>query len=123
MNFKDLDLKPRYSSSEENLLEKLWIPLLANAVIYKRGVGYFRSDYLTYAVRGLLKFVENGGKAQMICGVEFTYDDIKTIEHSYEKRNEIMELTRMYKSNTDEDSNFSVGYYDLNYNIPDPRRQ
>jgi superfamily II DNA or RNA helicase len=38
------------------------------------------------ATRGLIKFIENGGKAMMICGVEFTSDDIKTIQESYSKR-------------------------------------
>lgn len=91
MNFKDLNLKPRYSSSEENLLEELWIPLLSKSTLYKRGVGYFRSDYLSFAARGLIKFVENGGKAMMICGLEFTSEDIKTIEESYVERKRLVE--------------------------------
>jgi superfamily II DNA or RNA helicase len=91
MGLKTLRLKPRYSSRETDLLEDLWIPLLANSVLYKRGVGYFRSDHLASAAHGLTKFIEHDGKAQLICGIELTQKDIDAINSGYSERDKIVE--------------------------------
>jgi len=36
-------------------------------------LGYFRSDYLASAVNGLIRFIDNGGTAKMICGIVSNY--------------------------------------------------
>lgn len=91
VDLRKLSLKPRYNSGEVELLHDLWIPLLSNSILYKRGVGYFRSDHLAAATKGLVKFIENGGKALIICGVEFTSDDILAIKQGYINRNQLIE--------------------------------
>lgn len=91
MDLSKLPLKPRYSSKEVELLRDFWIPLLSNSIIYKRGVGYFRSIYLVSAVNGLIKFIENGGRARMICGVEFTKEDAEAIQYGYKQRDQLIE--------------------------------
>jgi len=73
------------------LLSDLWIPLLSNSVLYKRGVGYFRSNYLSSAVNGLIKFIEHKGEAMMVCGIEFTKEDIESIANGYMQREKIIE--------------------------------
>jgi hypothetical protein len=88
VDLSKLDLKPRYTSKEVELLNDFWIPILSNSVAYKRGVGYFRSDYLASASNGLISFIQNNGKAMMICGVDFTLEDVEAIERPSDSHND-----------------------------------
>jgi superfamily II DNA or RNA helicase len=63
---KDLDLNPVYDSSECNLVRDLISPLLSESKLYWRGVGFFTSGWLKTACQGLVKLVENGGKARIV---------------------------------------------------------
>lgn len=65
--------------------------MLSNSVSYKRVVGYFSSQYLSRATRGLVKFIENGGKAQMICGIDISPEDVEAIRNGYKERDKLIE--------------------------------
>jgi hypothetical protein len=57
MDLSKPNLDARYNSKEVELLTHSWITVLPNSIVYKRGVGYFRSDYLSSAVKGLIGYV------------------------------------------------------------------
>lgn len=79
MMFKGLQLKEVYDTSVDHISKDLIIPLLENAVDYRRGVGYFTSNWLALNLEGLLTFVENNGKATIITSPQLEQPDIDAI--------------------------------------------
>lgn len=41
MSFRDIELKPEYRSRLDNVIRDFYNPVLKQAVIYKRAVGFF----------------------------------------------------------------------------------
>ena len=82
MSLKDLDIKVSYSSSRgDNLLEDFYIPCLSNSCLYKRTAGYFSSNSLAVAAKGIADFInKNNGSMQLICNVCLSESDKTTIE-------------------------------------------
>ncbi|MFO6424182.1 DEAD/DEAH box helicase family protein [Motilimonas sp. KMU-193] len=68
MKLSELDLKTKYDSDEDNILDCVHIPLLSLAERYDRAVGYFSSDVLVSAAQGLDKFILKEGKMRLIIG-------------------------------------------------------
>ena len=79
MSFKDLDFEPSYNSSKNDLVEEFYIPVLSEAVTYDRVTGFFNSQSLALAARGLKKFICNGGKMRLLCGAELSPKDFDAI--------------------------------------------
>ena len=79
MSFKDLDLLPSYKSSKNNLIKEFYNPVLTEAVKYDRVTGYFSSNSLALAAKGLKKFIHNDGKMRLLCGTQLSEDDLNTI--------------------------------------------
>lgn len=68
MRFSALDIKTKYDSDEDDILNSFHIPMLQNAARYDRAVGYFSSDVLASASQGLEKFIQSDGKMRLIIG-------------------------------------------------------
>lgn len=79
MSFKDLDLLPSYKSSKNNLIKDFYNPVLSEAVKYDRVTGYFSSNSLALAAKGLKNFIHNDGKMRLLCGTQLSEDDLNTI--------------------------------------------
>lgn len=79
MSFKDLDLLPSYKSSKNNLIKDFYNPVLTEAVKYDRVTGYFSSNSLALAAKGLKNFILNDGKMRLLCGTQLSEDDLNTI--------------------------------------------
>jgi superfamily II DNA or RNA helicase len=63
---KELSLKTVYDSSKYNLVQDIQVPLLAESLIYYRGVGYFSSGWLKFAAKGILQLAQRNGKVNFI---------------------------------------------------------
>jgi len=63
---RDLDLPDVIETSDVDFSEEFYNPALSVAVEYKRGVGYFTSNWFQYASRGLKGLAENEGTAKWI---------------------------------------------------------
>ena len=48
MSFLDLTLKPEYRSRLDDVVNDFYTPVLNEAVMYKRAVGFFSSSCLLY---------------------------------------------------------------------------
>ncbi|MHC4461409.1 MAG: DEAD/DEAH box helicase family protein [Planctomycetota bacterium] len=91
MSLKDINLKPVYYSDKDNLLEEFYIPVLSNSVKYGRIAGYFSSNSLAIAARGISDFVNNGGKIRLIANVVLSIEDQEAIKAALlEKEREIL---------------------------------
>jgi len=71
-----IDWEPVYTPHKHNLLKDFYIPVLANTIIARRCIGYFRSSALAAASIGYEKFCEHqDAKMKLIVGLEFTKED------------------------------------------------
>jgi DNA phosphorothioation system restriction enzyme len=95
----DLDLKLRYRSSEDDLLEDFFLPCFREATSYSRAVGYFSSYALATAADGLPAFIEHEGTMRLVASPDLSDEDVEAIELGYRARDEVVEaaLLRVLK--------------------------
>ena len=72
MSLKDLSIKMEYRSLIDNVAKEFYIPLLREAVEYKRAVGFFCSSSLVEISKGISGLVKNGGKIKIVASVFLT---------------------------------------------------
>ncbi len=93
-NFNNLSLQNTYSSLEVNLVDDVAVPLLKCAIKYDRGVGFFTSNWLKEAAKGLIFFVKNQGKARVITSPRLTEKDWEAIKlATIDKQSELIVRT------------------------------
>lgn len=88
---RDLPLKRRYRSNEDNLLRGFYIPCLRESRRYSRAVGFFSSAALSLAAQGLPSFLRNGGRMRLVASPELSPLDIDAMEAGYERRRQLVE--------------------------------
>ena len=86
MSLKDVNLKIEYRSLIDNIAEEFYIPLLKEAIFYKRAVGFFSSTSLIEISKGLSGLIANGGKMQLIASPNLSEEDIEAIRKGYKNR-------------------------------------
>lgn len=79
---KNADIKFKYDSDKDNLVEEFYIPVLSNSVEYYRMSGYFSSSSLAISARGIADFIINGGKMKLLCNAQLTKEDYEIIEET-----------------------------------------
>lgn len=89
MLFSDLELKTKYDTDEDNILESFYIPLLTKANRYDRAVGYFSSHVLESIAIGLEYFVRSKGKIRLIVGDPLTDDEYEAVLNGTNNRIDI----------------------------------
>jgi hypothetical protein len=57
MGLEKLNLKGLYDSDADDLLLDFYIPVLKESIDYKRIAGYFSSNSLAIAAKGISKFI------------------------------------------------------------------
>lgn len=90
MSFLDVEIKPEYRSRLDNVMKDFYIPVLKQAVIYKRAVGFFSSSALLEMSAGLCGLVKNGGKIQLIASPRLSAEDIEAINEGLRRRDEVI---------------------------------
>lgn len=91
MGLKDHKVKSEYRSLIDNVVQDFYIPLLKDAVSYKRAVGFFSSSSLVEISKGIAGMAAEGGKIQIVASPYLSDEDIDAIRHGYEDRNKIIE--------------------------------
>lgn len=86
MSFKDLKLLKHYKTYKNNIVKEFYNPVLKNAVLYQRSVGFFSSTALIELTKGISGLVKNKGKIQFIVSPYLSPEDIEAIEKGYEER-------------------------------------
>jgi superfamily II DNA or RNA helicase len=86
MSLRELPLKRRYRSNEDDLLADFYVPCLGQASSYCRAVGYFSSSALALASQGLDAFIARGGKMKMVASPELGRSDYLSAEEGYAQR-------------------------------------
>jgi superfamily II DNA or RNA helicase len=91
MSLRDVSLKRRYRSNEDDLLRAFYRPCLGQAMSYRRAAGYFSSAALGLAAQGLTAFVARGGQMSLVISPELLRHDFLGAEAGYEKRARLVE--------------------------------
>lgn len=91
MSLQDIDIKNEYRSLIDNVAKDFYIPLLKEAVSYKRAVGFFSSSALVEISKGIAGLIQNGGKIQLIASPYLSDDDVEAMRKGYELRENIIE--------------------------------
>lgn len=86
--FKDLDLPRVLNTSKTDFVDEFYEPLLSRSVEYKRGVGYFTSNWMQSAARGIAELADNGGTAKWITSPKLTEEDWEAIKKGDEARSD-----------------------------------
>lgn len=97
--FDSLQLKAFYSS-DENLLEQFFKPVLREAISYKRISGYFSANVLANYGNALVEFAKNNGRLQLIVSHEISLEDFQEMKKGYDLRDKLKkELLDLIKAN------------------------
>ena len=91
MSLLDVNLKKEYRSPRDNIVNDFYIPLLKEATLYKRSVGFFSSSSLLEISYGISHLINNGGKINLIVSPNLSEEDIEAINKGYEVRDNIIE--------------------------------
>lgn len=90
MSFQDIELKPEYRSRLDNVIRDFYIPVLKQAVGYKRAVGYFSSSALLSLTAGICELIDNGGSIQLIASPRLSTEDIEAINDGIRRRDDVI---------------------------------
>ena len=91
MSLKDKYIKNEYRSLLDNVVQDFYIPLLKEAVSYKRAVGFFSSSSLVELTKGIASMAERDGKIQIVASPYLSDEDVEAIKKGYAAREEIIE--------------------------------
>ena len=91
MSLSDLYIAKEYRNLKCDVINDFYIPVLSNAVMYKRAVGFFNSAALYEMAIGLKHLVENQGRIELIVSPRLTEEDIQSINLGYKTREEVIE--------------------------------
>ena len=98
MAFTDLCLLKHYKTYKNNIVKEFYTPVLQDAVLYQRSVGFFSSTALIELTKGIAGIVKNGGKIQFIVSPYLSQEDVDAIQKGYEKKKVIEQaLLREFK--------------------------
>lgn len=75
-------VKPCLDTSEDNLIEELYLPCLKWAERFDRGVGFFTTGWISYNIEGMSDFASRGGKLRLITSPILSNDDTDAIINS-----------------------------------------
>jgi len=86
--FKSTSIDPVIDSSTTNFIQDFYTPILSKSIEYKRGAGYFTTNWLQSAARGITELASNGGTAKWITSPILDEKDWEAIKTGTEaKRN------------------------------------
>lgn len=86
MSFAELQIEPEYRSLTTDVAKNFYIPVLKEAILYQRAVGFFASSVLAQISEGVECLAEHGGKIQLIASPHLQAQDVEAIEKGYQKR-------------------------------------
>lgn len=86
MSLLDVNLKQEYRSPRDNIVNDFYIPLLKEANLYKRSVGFFSSSSLLEISYGITHLINNNGKIQLIASPHLSEEDIEAINNGYDEK-------------------------------------
>lgn len=117
MSFRVHKIKSEYRSLIDNVVQDFYLPLLHEAKMYKRAVGFFSSSSLVEISKGIGDMAKNGGKIEIIASPYLSDEDISAIKAGYENRNKIIERALLRQLSDDHTDYYSMERLNLLANL------
>lgn len=117
MSFKEHTIKTEYRSLIDNVVQKFYVPLLKEAVSYKRAVGFFSSSSLIEISKGIADLASRGGKIQIVASPYLSDDDIEAIKKGYADRDEVIEAALLGQLSDEHTDYYSMERLNLLANL------
>lgn len=117
MSLKEHDIKSEYRSLIDNVVQDFYIPLLNEATLYQRAVGFFSSTSLAEITKGIASLAQRGGKIQIVASPYLSEEDINAIRQGYENRDAVIEKACLSQLSSDELDFYSMDRLNLLANL------
>ena len=117
MSFQEHTIKTEYRSLIDTVVQKFYIPLLKEAVSYKRAVGFFSSSSLIEISKGIAELASQGGKIQIVASPYLSDDDIEAIQKGYADRDEIIKAALLGQMSDEHNDYYSMERLNLLANL------
>lgn len=101
MSFKDMNIKGTYRTNEDDVVHDFLVPILKDAITYKRAAGFFSSTALIHLSHGISGLINNGGKMKLVVSPNLSKEDIEAIKEGYLKKEKIIENAMLRSLNTE----------------------
>ena len=105
MSLRDRTIKSEYRSLIDNVVQNFYIPLLNEATVYKRAVGYFSSSSLAEISKGIIPLAKKGkkGSIQIVASPNLSDEDLDAIYQGYEDRDAVIERSLLAELSAPDD--------------------
>ena len=90
MSFVDLKIENEYRSLTHNVVRDFYAPLLAEACLYQRAVGFFSSSSLISMTEGIKGLLQNQGRIEVVASPRLTEEDLEAIEDGLKRRDDVI---------------------------------
>lgn len=117
MGFQNYEIKTEYRSLIDNVVQKFYVPLLKEAVSYKRAVGFFSSSSLIEISKGIADLASRGGRIQIVASPRLSDDDIEAIKKGYADRDHVIEAALLGQLSDDYTDYYSMERLNLLANL------
>lgn len=117
MNFTEINIKQEYRSPQDNIIKDFYIPVLENAVSYRRSVGFFSSSALIEISKGICELAKKGGKIELVASPYLSAEDEIAIRKGYENRAKIIENALLRGLKTESENFFEKERLNLLANL------
>lgn len=72
--------KPIYRTHKDSIDQDFYVPCFSESVKLDRAAGYFSLHSLTLSIDGIIRFIRNGGRINLICSPELSQADVELID-------------------------------------------
>ena len=90
MSFVGLDIRREYRSLLRDVVRDFYTPILSQAVLYRRAVGFFSSSALISLTEGLKGLIKNNGTIEVIASPRLSDADIEAIRDGVSRRDDVI---------------------------------
>ena len=117
MSFQEHAIKTEYRSLIDNVVQNFYVPLLKEAVSYKRAVGFFSSSSLIEISKGIADLAGRGGRIQIVASPYLSDEDIEAIKKGYADRDEVIEAALLGQLSDEHTDYYSMERLNLLANL------
>lgn len=117
MSLKNIEIKDSYESDINDILHDFYIPVLKESIEYYRLSGFFSSQALAIAARGISGLIRNGGRMKIVVSPELSNEDLNVIKQCLITPEKYIEDKFLYDFNKLEDKFIKDHLYALGWMI------
>jgi len=90
VSFRDLKISNEYRSLLHDVVREFYTPLLSQACLYQRAVGFFSSSALISMTEGIKGLLENNGRIEVVASPRLTEEDLDAIKDGFKRRDDVI---------------------------------